>query len=102
VRDRATRLCWPTAVFVVVAILAVVAARAAGADPAAVAEAGWLAALQLWFLPVYPLLIALTPVMLTVRRRWGLAVPAGMAAAARVPGSKHRTGQRCAMGTGSQ
>jgi fucose 4-O-acetylase-like acetyltransferase len=82
VRDRAMRLWWPTAVFVVVGILAVAAARAAGADPAEVAEAGWLAALQLWFLPVYLLLIALTPVMLAAHQRWGLAVPAAMAAAA--------------------
>jgi len=86
VRDRAMRLWWPTAVFVVVGILAVVAARAAGADPAKVGEAGWLAALQLWFLPVYLLLIALTPVMLAAHRRWGLAVPAGMAAAAALVG----------------
>ena len=87
VRDRAMRLWWPTTVFVTVAILAVVAARAAGADPAAVAEAGWLAALQLWFLPVYLLLIALTPVMLAAHRRWGLAVPAGMAGAAALAGA---------------
>jgi len=87
VRDRAMRLWWPTTVFVTVAILAVVAARASGADPAAVAEAGWLAARQLWFLPVYLLLIALTPVMLAAHRRWGLAVPAGMAGAAALAGA---------------
>jgi hypothetical protein len=81
------RLWWPTTVFVVEAILAVVAARAAVTDPAAVAEAGWLAALQLWFLPVYLLLIALTPAVLTVHRRCGLAVPAGMAAAAALAGA---------------
>ena len=51
------------------------AARAAGAPVAEVAEAGWLVALQLWFLPVYMVLIALTPVMLAAHRRWGLAVP---------------------------
>ena len=82
VRDRAMRLWWPTAVFVVVAVLAVTAAGAAGVSRAELAEAGWLAALQLWFLPVYLLLIALTPVMLAAHRRWGLAVPAVMAAAA--------------------
>jgi len=82
VRDRAMRLWWPTAVFLVAAVLAVTAATAAGASRAELAEAGWLAALQLWFLPVYLLLIALTPVMLAAHRRWGLAVPAVMAAAA--------------------
>lgn len=82
VRDRAMRLLWPTAVFVVVAVLAVMAARAAGGGLAEIAEASWLVALQLWFLPVYLLLIALTPVMLAAHRRWGLTVPAVMAAAA--------------------
>ena len=82
VRDRAMRLLWPTAVFVVVAVLAVTAARAAGVSLAEIAGASWLVALQLWFLPVYLLLIALTPVMFAAHRRWGLAVPAVMAAAA--------------------
>jgi hypothetical protein len=33
-------------------------------------------------LPVYLLLIALTPVLLASHRRWGLAVPTGLGAAA--------------------
>ena len=82
VRDRAMRLWWPTAVFLVVAVLAVAVAEAAGVSRAEIAEVGWLVALQLWFLPVYLLLIALTPVLLAAHRRWGLAVPAVMAAAA--------------------
>jgi hypothetical protein len=45
-------------------------------------SAGWLVALQLWFLPAYLVLIALTPAMLAAHRRWGLAVPVVMAAAA--------------------
>jgi fucose 4-O-acetylase-like acetyltransferase len=82
VRDRALRLLWPTWVYVVVTVLAVMVAGAAGVPSAEIAEAGWLVALQLWFLPVYLVLIALTPVMLAAHRRWGLAVPAVMAAAA--------------------
>ncbi len=82
VRHRAMRLLWPTAVFVAVAVAAVAIAGAAGVSTAEIAEAGWLVALQLWFLPVYLLLIALTPVLLAAHRRWGLAVPAVMAAAA--------------------
>jgi fucose 4-O-acetylase-like acetyltransferase len=82
VRDRAMRLLWPTAVYIVVAVLAVMVAGAARVPRAEIAEAGWLVALQLWFLPVYLLLIALTPAMLAAHRRWGLAVPAVMAAAA--------------------
>ncbi len=64
-----------------VAIVAAAGARMTGASAAEVAQAGWLVALQLWFLPVYRLLIVLTPVMLTAHQRWGLAVPAVMAAA---------------------
>ncbi len=82
VRDRVLRLLWPTAVYVAVAELAVVAAGLTNAGRAELAQAGWLVALQLWFLPVYILLIALTPVMLAAHQRWGLAVPAVMAAAA--------------------
>ena len=82
VRDRAMRLLWPTAVYVVVMVAAVTVAGAAGVNPAEIAEAGWLVALQLWFLPVYMVLIALTPPLLAAHRRWGLAVPAVMAAAA--------------------
>ena len=82
VRPRAMGLLWPTVVYVAVAILAIAGARMAGASAAELAQAGWLVAFQLWFLPVYLLLIAMTPVMLAAHRRWGLAVPAVMAAAA--------------------
>jgi peptidoglycan/LPS O-acetylase OafA/YrhL len=82
VRDRALRLLWPTAVFVVVGTLAVSAALLAGVPGAEVGEAGWLVALQLWFLPVYLLFAALTPALLAAHRRWGLRVPVVMAAAA--------------------
>jgi fucose 4-O-acetylase-like acetyltransferase len=82
VRDRAMGLLWPATVYVTAAALAAAAARMAGAGAAELAQAGWLIALQLWFLPVYLLLIALTPVMLAAHRRWGLAAPAVMAAGA--------------------
>jgi len=82
VRHRAIRLLRPATVYVAVAVAAVVAARLAGASPGEVAEAGWLVALQLWFLPVYLLVIALTSALLAAHRRWGLAVPAAMAAGA--------------------
>lgn len=82
VRRRAVRLLRPTTVYVVVAVLAVIGARYAHLSPAVLAKAGWLVALQLWFLPVYLLLIVLTPAMLAAHRRWGLAVPAVMAVAA--------------------
>lgn len=85
VRRRAVRLLRPTTAYLAVAVLAVIGARAAHASvvtPAILAQAGWLVALQLWFLPVYLLLIVLTPAMLAAHRRWGLAVPVVMAVAA--------------------
>lgn len=81
-RGRALRLLWPAAVYVAVAVVAVSAARLAGVGRVALAEAAWFVALQLWFLPVYLLLILLTPAMLAAHRRWGLAVPVLMAAGA--------------------
>lgn len=82
VRDRALRLLWPAAAYVAVMTAAAELARLAGVSPGTLAQAGWLVALQLWFLPVYLVLIALTPLMLAAHRRWGLAVPAVMALAA--------------------
>ena len=81
-RDRALRLLWPTAVYVVIGVLAAVAATAAGVPASEVDHAAWLAALHLWFLPVYLLLIALTPALHAAHRRWGLLVPLAMAVAA--------------------
>jgi fucose 4-O-acetylase-like acetyltransferase len=81
-RDRAMRLLWPATVFVAVGAVAASAAWLAGVPAAELAEGGWLVALQLWFLPVYLLLIVATPALLAAHRRWGLAVPAVMAVGA--------------------
>ena len=75
VRHRAIRLLRPTTVFVAVVVTAVAAGGLLGADPAELALAAWGVALQLWFLPVYLLLIALTPALHAAHRRWGFAVP---------------------------
>ncbi|HTX83703.1 MAG TPA: acyltransferase [Streptosporangiaceae bacterium] len=82
VQRRAMRLWWPTAVYVAVGSVSVAQANVAKTAPAEIALAGRLVTLQLWFLPVYLVLIALTPVMFAAHRRWGLTVPAAMAAAA--------------------
>ena len=79
VRHRGIRLLRPTTVFVAAVVTAVAAGRLLGADPAELALAAWGVALQLWFLPVYLLLIALTPALHAAHRRWGFAVPALLA-----------------------
>lgn len=81
VRDRVMRLLWPTAAYIAVAIVAVLIAQGVGVPSAELGEIAWLMALHLWFLPVYLLLNALTPVLLAAHRRWGLAVPAAMTVA---------------------
>jgi fucose 4-O-acetylase-like acetyltransferase len=78
-RHRAIRLLRPTSGYVAVVVIAVAAARLAGANALELEQAGWAVAIQLWFLPVYLLLIALTPALHAAHRRWGLAVPAVMA-----------------------
>jgi fucose 4-O-acetylase-like acetyltransferase len=76
VRHRAIRLLRPTSWYVAVVVIAVAAARLAGVNGVELAQAGWAIAIQLWFLPVYLLLIALTPVLHAAHRRCGLVVPA--------------------------
>jgi len=82
VRGRAMGLLWPTSVYVAAATVAAGVAMADGVPSGELAQAGWLIALHLWFLPVYLVLIAVTPVMLAAQRRWGLIVPVVMAVAA--------------------
>ncbi|MBO1418961.1 acyltransferase [Streptomyces sp. FH025] len=82
VRRRALRLLWPATVYLVAVFLGVTVARESGTGPGELAQTGWYLALHLWFLPVYLLLIALTPVLLAAHRRWGPRVPFVMAVAA--------------------
>jgi hypothetical protein len=79
VRGRALRLLRPATVYVAIAVLAVVVASLTGFSASELAKAAWFITLQLWFLPVYLLLIAATPALLALHRRFGLAVPAAMA-----------------------
>ena len=81
-RHRVVRLTVPTSVYILVGCAAAMVARAAGVDPGTLGLAGWAVALHLWFLPTYLLVAALTPVFYAAHRRWGLWVPAVMAAAA--------------------
>ena len=80
VRRRALRLLRPTTLYMIAAVFAVIGARLAGFGRTELAQAAWFIGLQLWFLPVYLLLILLTPVLLRLHQRFGLAVPAVMAA----------------------
>jgi surface polysaccharide O-acyltransferase-like enzyme len=78
---RARRLLIPTAGYLAAIAVAVVACTAVGADQGNLEEAGWALSLHLWFLAPYLLLLLLTPALLAAHRRYGVVVPALMAAA---------------------
>ncbi|MFF1441303.1 acyltransferase [Streptomyces sp. NPDC058295] len=78
VGQRAMRLLLPTAVYSGLVLLAVGVCSALGVDRATLALVGWAMAMQFWFLPVYLLLSALTPVLYSLHERWGVRVPVGM------------------------
>ncbi|MFI1292732.1 acyltransferase [Streptomyces sp. NPDC020792] len=84
VGQRALRLLLPTGAYSGLVLLAVGICAAAGVDPGTLALVGWAMAMQFWFLPVYLLLSALTPLLHAAHRRWGLrvAVVMGTVAAA--------------------
>ncbi|MEU2777974.1 acyltransferase family protein, partial [Streptomyces sp. NPDC007162] len=75
---RALRLLLPVGVYSGLVLVAVGVCAAAGVDADTLALVGWAMAMQFWFLPVYLLLSALTPVMYAAHRRWGPRVPPAM------------------------
>lgn len=82
VRRRSLRLLIPAAVYSALVLLAVGVCSALGVNRDTLALVGWAMAMQLWFLPVYLLLGALTPFLYAAHRRWGLLVPLAMGATA--------------------
>jgi surface polysaccharide O-acyltransferase-like enzyme len=78
-RHRLARVLGPTTVYVglVSAIVIVLdLLRIAGST---LEYAGWAVAMHLWFLAVYLVVVALTPVAIAAHRRWGLLVPGVLA-----------------------
>ncbi|WP_307165416.1 acyltransferase family protein [Streptomyces rishiriensis] len=78
VGQRAVRLLLPTAVYSGLVLSAVGVCSALGVDRATLALVGWAMAMQFWFLPVYLLLSALTPMLYSLHERGGVRVPVGM------------------------
>ncbi|TGD85735.1 acyltransferase [Mycolicibacterium sp. CH28] len=79
-RRRLSRPLGPTAVYVVSMLLVVVALRAARVAGSELDFGAWAVAMHLWFLGIYVLVVALTPVAAVAHRRWGLWVPTAMVA----------------------
>jgi surface polysaccharide O-acyltransferase-like enzyme len=79
-RHRITGILGPATAYVAVVVTAVVAAGGIGMDASQLAIPMWVVALHLWFLPVYLVVVSLSPLAVAVQRRWGLKAPAALAA----------------------
>lgn len=73
--DRSARLVRPTTTLLLVLTAGAAVASARGTDPAQVRTVVWFATIPLWFLVAYFVVVALTPPMTALHRRFGLAVP---------------------------
>ncbi|WP_182907268.1 acyltransferase [Microbispora sp. H13382] len=76
---RTDRLIRPTTAFVLTLSGAALLAVLLGTDPVTAGRGVWLACLPLWFLAAYVTVVLLTPVLLALHRRAGLAVPVVLA-----------------------
>jgi peptidoglycan/LPS O-acetylase OafA/YrhL len=72
---RAARLVRPSTALIVVMAAGAGVAQLWGADPPLVRLVVWTAAIPLWFLSVYFIVVALAPLMWALHRRYGAAVP---------------------------
>lgn len=83
-QHRLARVLGPTAVYVGLISVIVVAADTLGVAGAVLEYAGWAVAMHLWFLAVYLVVVSATPVAVAAQRRWGLLAPGALAAAVAV------------------
>jgi hypothetical protein len=77
-RRRLARPVGPTAVYVVVMLIVVAVLSAIGIVGSELEFGAWAVAMHLWFLGIYVLVVALTPIAVAAHRRWGLWVPLAM------------------------
>jgi hypothetical protein len=80
VRHRLARVLGPTTVYVGLVSAVVVVIEWRHVAGSTLEYAGWAVAMHLWFLAVYLLVVSLTPIAIAAQRRWGLLVPAVLAA----------------------
>lgn len=80
VRHRLARVLGPTTVYVGLISAVVVVLDWRHVAGSTLEYAGWAVAMHLWFLAVYLVVVSLTPVGIAAQQRWGLWVPAVLAA----------------------
>ena len=78
-RHRLARALGPTAVYVALVSVVVVALDVLGMPGSTLDYAGWAVAMHLWFLAVYLVVVSLTPIAVAAQRLWGLLVPGVLA-----------------------
>lgn len=79
-RHRLARVLGPTAAYVALVSAVVAALEFTHVGGSVLEYAGWAVAMHLWFLAVYLIVVSLTPIAFAAQRRWGLLVPAVLAA----------------------
>lgn len=80
IHRRASRLLWPTTIFLASGAVGALAARSTGIRPEVLDEAMWFVVIMIWFLAVYLGVTALAPALLAGQTRWGWTLLLAMAA----------------------
>ncbi|MBX7448767.1 acyltransferase [Mycolicibacterium sp. 3033] len=75
IRRRVARTLGPTGVYAAAIVLVMAVLLALGISGSVLELGGWAVAMHLWFLAVYLMVVALTPLAVAAHRRWGLRVP---------------------------
>ncbi|RLK12580.1 acyltransferase-like protein [Micromonospora sp. M71_S20] len=78
--DRGARLLRPTTALLLVIAGGAALASLVGVGATLVRTVAWFATIPLWFLAAYLIVVPLTPAMHALHRRFGLLVPAALAA----------------------
>ncbi|BBX67593.1 acyltransferase family protein [Mycolicibacterium psychrotolerans] len=80
IRRRVARVLGPSGVYAFLMLVVIAVLKALGISGTVLEMGGWAVAMHLWFLAVYLMVVALTPLAVAAHRRWGLAVPVTLGA----------------------
>jgi surface polysaccharide O-acyltransferase-like enzyme len=80
-RHRVGSVLGPTTVYLAVVLAVVAMLKLAWVNSAELALGTWAVAMHLWFVPVFLVVVSLTPIAVAAHRRWGLAAVAGYSVA---------------------
>lgn len=97
IRHRVSGLLGPVTAYVVV-VVAVVAISGRRVDDSLLAMSTWVVSLHLWFVPIYLVMMTLTPLAVAAHRRWGMWVPASLIVATAGVDFVTRSGHLAALG----